>query len=109
MTKSPGLLQLSPILQWQFSSYGIDFKTNLPETKEGYYIIMIVTECQIKHTQVIPCCMGESRVSAVQVAELFFKHIVCKLGVSNKIVNDHDCRFVSTFWQHLWKLMGIKK
>ena len=35
--------------QRHFSSYGIDFMTNLPETKEGYNTIMTVTEHLIKH------------------------------------------------------------
>ena len=50
MTKSPGLLQPLPIPRRRFSSYGIDFMTNLPETKEGYNTIMTVTERLIKHT-----------------------------------------------------------
>ena len=96
--KSPGLLQPLPIPRRRFSSYGIDFMANLPETKEGYNTIMTVTEHIIKHTQFIPCQMGDNDLSAVQVAELFFKHVVCKFGVHDEIASDRDCRFVSTFW-----------
>ena len=39
---------------------------------------------------------------------MFFKHVVCKFGVPDEIVSDRDRRFVSTFWQHLWKLLGTK-
>ena len=52
--------------------------------------------------------MGDNKLSAIQVAELFFKHVVCKFGVPEEIVSDRDRRFVSTFWQHMWKLMGTK-
>ena len=51
---------------------------------------------------------GRQQPSAVQVAELFFKDFVCKFGVPDKIVSDHDHSFVSTFWYHLWKLVGTK-
>ena len=64
-TKSPGLLQPLPIPRRRFSSYGIDFMTNLPETKEGYNTIMTVTERLIKHTQFIPCRMGDNELSTV--------------------------------------------
>ena len=47
--KSPGLLQPLPILRRCFSTYGIDFMTNLPEAKEGYNTNMNVTERLIKH------------------------------------------------------------
>ena len=40
MTKSPGLLQPLPTPKRRFSSYGIDFMTNLPETKEDYNTII---------------------------------------------------------------------
>ena len=42
--------------------------------------------------------MGDNELSAVQVAELFFKHVVCKFGIPDDIVSDHDRRFISTFW-----------
>ena len=81
---------------------------NLPETKESYNTIINITEYLIKYTQFIPCCMGDNKLSVVQVAELFFKHVICKFGIPDDIVSDRDHRFVSTFWQHLWKLMGTK-
>ena len=64
-TKSPGLLQPLPIPRRHLSSYGIDLMINLPETKEGYNTIMTVTEHLIKHTQFIPCHMGDNELSAV--------------------------------------------
>ena len=42
--------------------------------------------------------MEDNELFAVQVAELFFKYVVCKFGVPDEIVSDRDCRFVSTFW-----------
>ena len=40
--------------------------------------------------------MGDNNLSAVQVAELFFKHVVCRFGVPDEIISDRGCRFVST-------------
>lgn len=50
-----------------------------------------------KHNQFIPCCMRDNELSAIQVTELFFKHPVCKLGIADEIVSDHERRLVSTF------------
>ena len=53
------------LLQKRFSSYGIDFMTNLFETKEGYNTITTVTEHLIKHKYFIPCQMGDNELFAV--------------------------------------------
>ena len=99
----PDLLQLLPILQLCFSNYCNNFTTNLPETKEGYNTLMIITQCLVKGIQFIPCCMGNNELSAVRVAELFFKHVVGKSGILDEIVSDHDHRL-----QKLKSLTSLK-
>jgi hypothetical protein len=44
--------------------------------------------------------------SAAQVAELFFREIFRLHSLSKTIVSDRDSRFVSTFWQELFRLVG---
>jgi transposase InsO family protein len=44
--------------------------------------------------------------SAAQVANLFFREIFKLHGLPKTIVSDRDSRFMSTFWQELFKLVG---
>ena len=107
-SKPPGLLSPLPIPRRRFSSYTIDFMTNLPLTKEGYNALMTVVECVSKATKCIPCTMGDDYLSAAQVVQLFFPHNVRYYGVPDEIISDHNRRFTSSFWQHLWRLLGTK-
>ena len=59
MSKPPGLLQPLPILRCHFSSYIIDFITNLPLTKEVYNALMTIVEHVSKAAKCIPCSMGD--------------------------------------------------
>lgn len=45
--------------------------------------------------------------TTMQVAELFFKEIFKLHGLCKQIVNDRDNRFMSSFWQELFKLNGM--
>jgi Integrase core domain. len=47
-------------------------------------------------------------MSAVECADLFFEHWVCKFGMPLKIISDRDSRFTSSFWQELIKLLHCK-
>ena len=44
--------------------------------------------------------------SAAQVDDLFFKKIFRLHGLPKSIVSDRDGRFMSDFWQELFKLVG---
>ena len=45
--------------------------------------------------------------SAAHVADIFFKEISILHGLSKSIVSDRDGRFMSDFWQEIFKLVGI--
>jgi hypothetical protein len=44
--------------------------------------------------------------SATQVAELFFREIFRLHDLPKTIFSDRDSRFMSTFWQELFRLVG---
>jgi hypothetical protein len=44
--------------------------------------------------------------SASQVAKLFFREIFRLHGLPKTIASDRDNRFMSTFWQELFRLVG---
>jgi hypothetical protein len=43
---------------------------------------------------------------AYQVAKLFFREYFMLYGLPKNIVSDRDSRFVSNFWQEIFKLVG---
>jgi hypothetical protein len=45
--------------------------------------------------------------SATQVAKLFFREIFRLHGLPKTIVSDRDSRFMSIFWQELFRLVGM--
>ena len=49
-----------------------------------------------------------SSFSAAQVADLFFKEIFRLHGLPKSIVSDRDGRFMSAFWQEIFRLVGTQ-
>lgn len=46
--------------------------------------------------------------SASWVAKLFFREVFRLLGILKYIVSDPDIRFLSAFWQEVFRLVGTK-
>jgi hypothetical protein len=46
--------------------------------------------------------------TADEVAHIFFDTVVRLHGIPKHIISDRDRRFISTFWQQLWKLCGTQ-
>ena len=61
-----------------------------------------------KLCRLIPCRAGESELSALAIAQLFFDNVVCFFGVPHYVLHDRDPRFTAAFWKELWKIMGCK-
>ena len=61
-----------------------------------------------KYTILIPCHMGSDQLTAQEVSELFFRHVVSWAGAPHSVVHDRDPRFTSTFWRSLWTRLGSR-
>ena len=48
------------------------------------------------------------KVTAEEIAFLFFDRIVSQHGLPQVIVSDRDAKFLSLFWKNLFQLMGTK-
>ena len=80
----------------------MDFITGLPKT-QGKDCIFVVVERLTKFAHFFAIATD---FSAAQVAELFFREIFRLHGLPKTIVNDRDSKFMSTFWQELFWLVG---
>ena len=59
-----------------------------------------------KLTRLIPVFAGAGELAAPEVAKLFFENVVCLFGVPAMVLHDRDPRFMASFWQSLWTLLG---
>jgi transposase InsO family protein len=83
----------------------MDFVVSLPQSTRGYDAIFSIIDRFSRTCRFIPC---HTTLSALDAANLFFEHWVCRFGVPKKIVSDRDVKFTSQFWQQLFALLGCK-
>jgi hypothetical protein len=80
----------------------MDFITGLPK-KKGKDCIFVAVDRLSKFSHFFSLA---TNFSETQVAELFFREIFRLHGLPKTIVSDRDNRFMSTFWQELFRLVG---
>jgi hypothetical protein len=97
------LLQPLPIPEHKWESISMDLITGLPKM-QGKDCIFVVVDRLTKFAHFFPIATD---FIATQVAELFFREIFRLHGLPKTIVSDRDSRFMSTFWQELFRLVGM--
>ena len=100
-----GLLQPLQLPERKWQDVAIDFITKLPTTESGNDIIYTVVDRATKYVHLIPCA---ETLSAVDAAQLYWRHVACLHGIPSSIVSDRDVRFTSQFWQSLWSTIGTR-
>ena len=98
-----GLLQPLAIPEGPWWTVTMDLITSLPRTKSGCDAIVVFVCKLTKWAIYVPTV---TKIDAPRLADLFFEHVVRHHGVPRAIVSDRDPRFVSIFWQSLWKQLG---
>ncbi|GMF29025.1 unnamed protein product [Phytophthora fragariaefolia] len=83
----------------------MDFITDLPTTKRAVNAIWVVVDRLTKRCHFVPTT---KKVTAEGVARLFIDHIWKLHGMPTSIVSDRDRKFVSAFWQHVFKSIETK-
>ncbi|CAI7781216.1 unnamed protein product [Closterium sp. NIES-53] len=104
-TNRYGLLQPIPPPTKVWDEVTMDFIMDLPQTPRSYNAILVVIDRLSKMSHFIPT---HTTVTAPETARLFFDHIVRLHGLPSAIISDRDPRFLSKFWQSLFKLHGTR-
>jgi hypothetical protein len=82
----------------------MDFIGPLP-TDQGHDCILTITDHLGSEVRIIPT---STKLTAEQLATLFFDYWYCENGLPDDIVSDRDKLFMSKFWKHLTLISGIK-
>lgn len=101
-----GALQplLVPAGRWE--RIGMDFVTKMPPGgPESYDTICTIVNHLTKQVHWFP---KHESCTAPEFAWLFVSNYVRLHGIPTTIVSDRDVKFMSDFWQELWKNMGTK-
>lgn len=102
--KPYGLLQPhdAPDRPWEVVS--LDLITDLP-TCEGYDSVVVFVDLLTKMAIFEPC---NKTITAAGLAKLFQRQVFRRHGIPTKLVSDRDPRFISNFWQSLFRSLGTK-
>jgi hypothetical protein len=104
--KRHGMLQEinEPKSRWEVIN--MDFVTGLPPGgKENYNCVLVIVDRFSKRARFIPCFKENN---AMDIALLFWNHIIADVGCPSVIISDRDPKFTSEFWENLFNLMGTK-
>lgn len=104
-TKPPGVNVPYAIPENPFEVIAMDMKSGLPMTARGNNAYWVVVCKLTRRAHIIPC---NTTCTAAETARMVFDNVVRHWGVPHKIVSDRDPRFIATFWQELWKLIGTQ-
>jgi hypothetical protein len=78
-----------------FEHVTMDFITHLPVSTRGHDAIFSIIDRFSRVCRFIPC---SSSMTALECAQLFWEHWVCRFGMPVKIVSDRDVKLTSAFW-----------
>ena len=85
----------------------MDFITGLPKCN-GKNALTVSCDKLGKLSRLVPTWVGENRLSAPEVAKLFFANWVRYYGVPKRLIHDRDVRFTALFWRALWAMLGTQ-
>ena len=99
-----GLLQPLDVPTTVWADVAMDFVEALPKVN-GKTVILTVVDRFSKAAHFIAL---SHPYTATSVARAFFAEVVRLHGIPSSVVSDRDPVFTSSFWQVLFKLVGVK-
>jgi hypothetical protein len=103
--KASDFLHPLPIPARRWETMSLDFVGPLPMTASGNDFLLVMVDKLSKLTHLVAC---KQTVTASEVAQLVYDHVVRLHGFPECIISDRDTRFTSHFWRALWKLSGTQ-
>ncbi|KAE9022197.1 hypothetical protein PR003_g9909 [Phytophthora rubi] len=92
-----------PVDCWR--SVSMDFIFELPADARGHTGILVFL-CRL--SKMVRLAAARKSVTALQAAQGFGDNVFRHHGLPEVFVSDRDPRFVSHFWQHLFRLLGTR-
>ena len=92
-----------------FKEISLDWITRLSISRcndQEYNSILTIVCHVMKYALFISTCKD---TIAVDLAELFFKHVKCHFGTPKGVVIDRDSCIMSEFWREIYKIQIIKR
>ena len=102
--RTPGYLQPLPVPDHPWQHITMDFKS-FPQDKHGYTAVFVVIDRLSKQAFSIPCY---KTTTAKDMADLYIQYIYHTKNLPDSIVSDRGPQFVSSFWERLCQILGIK-
>ena len=103
--KPAGLLHPLPVPPRPWHSVAMDFIVDLP-TVQGKNSILVIVDRFSKMGHFIACTKD---ITSVQLADLFFYHVIRLHGIPNNLVTDCGSVFISQFFSALLTTYGIEQ
>ena len=104
-----GELQALPIPEEPWKEIAMDFITGLPPSRldgQVYDAILTVVDRYTKMARYLPT---RKKLTARELADLFFHKIVNPFGIPDGVVSDRGSLFTSAFWSELCYMLKIKR
>lgn len=100
-----GLLQPLPVPERKFEHITMDLITDLPVTQSGCDAVLTIVDRLTKLVSFTPL---RKDAKATDVASAFRHSWYRHYGLPRAIISDRDKRFLSNFWQALFKALGTE-
>ena len=100
-----GLLEPLTLPEQKWADVSMDSIMGLPKSEEAYDGILTIVD---RATKMVHLAAVHQTIIAAKTAHVYW-NIVGKIhGIPRSVVSDRDPRFVSGFWQEMWRLLGTK-
>jgi Reverse transcriptase (RNA-dependent DNA polymerase)/RNase H-like domain found in reverse transcriptase/Integrase zinc binding domain len=94
-----------PAIDRLFHTVTLDFILALPESPEGFNVLLTMTDKYSKRVALIP---GKDTWKAKDWAKALFDRLcIADWGFPKQIISDRDPKFTGTLWQALLSLIGV--
>ncbi len=101
----PGLLQPLPVPAERWHSVSMDLMVELPKSEAGNDAVVVFVDRLSKRVHLAACT---TTITAPQLARIFIRDVFRLHGLPKSLVSDRDPKFVSEFWQSLFRILGTE-